>query len=151
MQKNGNQTSATPKLHEIWLDIFRSWGRDSYALNRFLREFDKADRDPARTAAELNAFAYTLQKLFVEGYILVPASQQGPDATPPNGPAASRGSGEPAAAPSAGGSGPAASRGSGESAAAPTAGGSASQGVVGLEAKTLAQIVFEQLNDVVEL
>jgi hypothetical protein len=138
---------------------------------RFLREFDKADRDPVRTAAELNAFAYTLQKLFVEGYILVRASQQGPDATLPSGPAASRGSGEPAAAPSAGGSdpaasrgsgepaaapsvggpGPAASRGSGESAAAPTPGGSASQGVVDLEAKTLTQIVFEQLDDVVEL
>ena len=118
---------------------------------RFLREFDKADRDPARTAAELNSFAYTLEKLFVEGYVLVPASQTGLAAAPATGPAASRGSGE---APSAGGSDPAASRGSGESAAAPSAGSigpSPAAAAPCAEAKTLTQIVCEQLENIVEV
>ncbi len=40
---------------------------------RFLREFDKSDRDAATSAARLREFAKTLRALFVEGWIMVDA------------------------------------------------------------------------------
>ena len=51
---------------------------------RFLRDFDRADRDPAMSAAKLREFEIMLRKLFVDGWILmdpsaskVPAAPQG--------------------------------------------------------------------------
>ena len=82
-----------------------------------MREFDQADRDPAKTAKELNSFEDTLRKLFVDGYILVPDSQRDP--------AASR-------------------EGS-------TVSPSKESAECSIEAKMLTQIVFEQLEDIVEL
>ena len=51
---------------------------------RFLREFDKSDRDPSSTSARLRNFAHELRTLFVDGWIMVAP-----------GPAASRGQAPP--------------------------------------------------------
>lgn len=45
---------------------------------RFLREFDKADGDAASTAQLLNKFEETFRRLFVQGYILMPAKEAHP-------------------------------------------------------------------------
>ena len=56
---------------------------------RFLRGLDRADRDPAVTARELEGLTFTLRKLFCDAYILVrppprdhPAASQGEAANP---------------------------------------------------------------------
>ena len=58
-------------------------------LDRFLRKFDVADRDPARTVVELQEFELTLRKLFVEGYIAVAPAGWSPHSSRDD-PAASR-------------------------------------------------------------
>ena len=83
------------------------FGNAISAPRRFIREFDKADRDPSQTAARLARFENTLRKLFVEGYIMVPAGSSGSEP-----PAASQEAGD---------------------------------------AKTLTEIVMEQLEDMAEL
>ncbi len=57
--------------------------------SRFLREFDRSDRDPASSVAQLRDFAQTLRKLFIDGWIMVD-----PAAGSAEAPAASRGPGE---------------------------------------------------------
>ena len=40
------------------------------ACLEFLRYFDVHDHDPARTAAQVDAFVFTLEQLFIHGYVL---------------------------------------------------------------------------------
>jgi hypothetical protein len=98
-------------------------------LGRFLREFDRSDRDPASTAAKLLTFENTLRELFVNGYILLPATSAGPGAPKESHDCGS----QPPAVPEA-------SRDS------PNLAHPAQP-----EGKTLTQIIFEQLEDIAEV
>ena len=104
VQTNGDERFArnafaakTSRTKRSWCLVgslcYNSWARVfAFLLSccRFLREFDRADRDPAMSAAKLREFEIMLRKLFVEGWILVdpsvskvPAAPQGPSQQAP--------------------------------------------------------------------
>ena len=61
-------------------------GADIVHNRRFIREFDVSDRDPSKTAARLSSFEDTLRKLFVDGYIMIPAGGSSSSGEPPAAP-----------------------------------------------------------------
>jgi len=101
-------------------------------MRRFLREFDVADRDPAKSAAALQKFEETMRTLFIQGWIMVdPAKEIATDSS------TSKAS---ALAASQGSAGDYAS--SNDSSAAGSRLG---------PAKTLTQVVLEQVEEMTEI